>query len=88
MWVDVDRARNALRVRPMGVTKVRVFITDGLFDLGKPVELRFARAKWQGRMPLSARCMLLHYAATRDATGLVYNEIDLQILGKSAARYP
>ena len=87
MWVDVDRSRNALRIRPLGVTKVRVFVTEGLLDLTAAAELQFGRAKWQGKMPLSARCVLLHYAATRDATGLVYNEIDLQMLGETAARY-
>ena len=87
MWVERDRAKNALRVRPMGVVKVRVYVTEGLFDLSAPATIQFGRATWTGRVPVSARCMLLHYAATRDATARVYNEIDLQILGESSVRY-
>ena len=87
MWVELDRSANALQVRPFGITKVRVFVTEGLFDLSKPAELRFGRAKWTHQVPLSPRCILLHYAATRDAARLVHNEIDLQILGETSVRY-
>lgn len=82
MWVEADRSRNTLLIRPFGVTKVRVYVREGLLDLSAAAEVRFGRAKWQGKVPASARCMLLHYAKTRDATAPIYNEIEMQILGK------
>jgi dienelactone hydrolase len=83
-----DPATNALAVKSAGVTKVRVYIVEGLFDLAKPVEIRFGKARWQEKIVADPRCVLEHYAATRDQGRLIYNEIDLSFDGKAAARYP
>jgi len=85
--VELDRPKNSLTIQPLGVTHVRVYVTEGLFDLSKPVELRFGRIRRQGELPVSARCILKHYAATRDATALICNEVDLQLTGKVEVRY-
>jgi len=84
---ELDRSKNSLSIQPLGVTKVRVYVTEGLFDLSKSVELRFGRVRKQGTLPVSARCILKHYAATRDATALICNEVDLELTGKVEVRY-
>ncbi len=84
---EVDRAANSLTIQPLGVTRVRVYVTEGLFDLSKPAEIRFGRVRKQGELPVSARCILKHYAATRDATALICNEVDLELTGKVEVRY-
>lgn len=84
---ELDRSKNSLTIQPLGVTRVRVYVMDGLFDLSKPAELRFGRVRKQGELPVSLRCILKHYAATRDATALICNEVDLDLTGKVEVRY-
>ena len=84
---ELDRAGNALTVRTAGVTQVRIHVMEGMFDLSKPVTLRFDRRSWTGRIVPSARCTLTHYAATRDARALVVNEVELDGLGRATVRY-
>ena len=78
---------NALTVRAKRIRRVRILVLDGMFDLDKPVSLRFGGSGWTGRIKPSARCMLTHYAAQRDATGLVLNEVDIDEGGKVTVRY-
>lgn len=83
----LDQGANALTIRALGIRKLRLLVYDGMLDLSKPVTIRFWTATWKGTLAPSARCMLTHYAATRDATGLVVNEVDLDASGKAQARY-
>jgi len=87
MWGEVDRETNTLTVRTSRVTSVRIYLIDGLLDLSRPVTLKFGRRSWRGEVPASARCMLHHYADTRDATALVVNEIDLPVTARALIRY-
>lgn len=87
MWGELDRAANALTVRMSRVSTVRIYVTEGLFDLSRPVTLRVGHLAWRGPIRPSARCMVRHYAAQRDQAGVVYNEIDLTRLGRARVRY-
>ena len=74
-------------IQPLGIRAVRLYVMAGMFDLAKPVRLHYFGRTWRGRIGVSAKCMLHHYAATRDATALVYNEIDLFVTGKAVVRH-
>ena len=87
IYAALDRPRNALRIQPMGLRAVRLYVMEGMFRLAQPVRLTYFSRSWRGRIAPSAKCMLTHYAATRDATALVCNEIDLPARGTAAARY-
>jgi len=87
MWAELDRPKNTLTVRARRVSGVRVYVIDGMFDPGRPVMLRFGGRSWRGKVTPSARCMLTHYAADRDAAALVCNEIDLHTTGRVVVRY-
>jgi len=87
MWGRLDRRSNSLRARARGIRSIRLYVTEGMFDLSRPVTIRFWSRKWRGRIAASARCMLNHYAAERDRTALVYNELDLDISGKVTVRF-
>jgi len=87
MWAELDRSKNTLVIRTSRIRTVRVYVTEGMFDLGRPVAIRFNGRSWRGRVPASPRCMLKHYAADRDAAGLVYNEIDFPTVGRVLVRY-
>ncbi len=87
MHAVLARRSNALSVRAAGVRSVRVYVMDGMFDLDRPVRLQFAGRSWSGKVGLSARCLLTHYAETRDATALVCNEVDLDASGKVTVRF-
>jgi len=78
---------NSLRIQPASVRTVRLYVLEGLFDLSKPVRVQYWTRAWRGRVGASAKCMLQHYAATRDATGLVCNEIDLDVGGRVTVRF-
>ena len=78
---------NALTVRAKRVRRVRVHVMDGMFDLSKPVSLRLGSRGWSGRVKPSAKCMLKHYAAERDASALILNEVDIDLVGKVTVRY-
>ncbi len=83
----LDRGSNTLTILPRAMLTVRLYVIEGMFDLSRPVTIRFWSRKWTGRIPTSARCLLSHYAAARDRTALVHNEIDLDISGKVTVRY-
>lgn len=87
MWGELDRSSNALAIRTWRVNAVRVYVIEGMFDHELPVRLRYNRRSWRGLVPRSARCMLTHYAADRDATALVVNEIDIDYRGRATVRY-
>jgi len=87
LWGELNGGDNALTVRAASVKTIRVYVAEGMFDLSKPVTVRFWSKSWSGRVPASAQCMLQHYAATRDATAPIYNEIDLEFNGKVTVRY-
>ncbi len=82
------RAGNALAVRTRRVPAVRIYVLDGMFDLSRPVNLQLDGRTWTGRIAPSARCVLAHYAADRDAAALVVNEVEMDSAGKVAVRYP
>ena len=81
-------AGNVVTITGKGVRSARLYVTEGMFDLSKPVTVKFWSGTWTGKIPLSAECMLKHYAATRDRTALVYNELELDISGKARLKYP
>jgi len=86
LHAELDRAGNALAIRTVAVGAVRLYVMEGMFDLARPVSLRFRRRTWTGRIAPSARCMLEHYLRTRDASALVLNEVDLDASGKVTIR--
>jgi pimeloyl-ACP methyl ester carboxylesterase len=86
-WTDLDREHNAISIRGLRVKSVRLYVTEGMFDLSRPVTIRYWSSTWTGKIPASALCMATHYADDRDQTALVYNEIDLDIMGKMKIRY-
>jgi predicted esterase len=88
MWAELDRRKNELAVRTSRIRGVRIYVTEGLFDLSRPVTLRFGGRTWRGKVNASPECMLRHYAAERDASAPVYNEIDLPYTGRTPVRYP
>lgn len=83
----LDRPDNTLTIRPRAIRTIRLYVTDGMFDLSKPVTIRFWSGEWTARIPVSARCLLTHYAATRDQTALIYNELELDISGRVTVQY-
>jgi predicted esterase len=87
MWAELDRPKNSLTIRTSRIRSVRVYVMEGMFDLGRPVTIRLNGRPWRGLVPRSPRCMLRHYAAERDAAGLVCNEIDLPAVGRPPVRY-
>jgi hypothetical protein len=87
LGAELDRSANSLRIRCRRVPEVRLFVMDGMFDDGRDVHLRFGARRWRGRIAPSARCILTHYAATRDQTALVLNEVALSARGKVTIRY-
>ena len=87
MWGELDRPSNSLTVRTSRITAVRVYATEGMFDLSRPVTIRLNGRSWQGPVKPSARCMLVHYAADRDASAVVYNEIDFSSTAGVAVRH-
>lgn len=84
----LDTSANTVTITGKGVRSARLYVTEGMFDLSKPVTVKFWSGTWTGKIPLSAECMLKHYAATRDRTALVYNEVELDISGKARVKYP
>ena len=90
LWfrADLDRSKNALTVKARGIRRLRLYVMDGMFDLSRPVIIRYWHGTWRGKIPVSPKCMLMHYAATRDQTALVVNELDLPFGKRAAVRYP
>ena len=87
MRAELDRPENLLTIRAKGIRIIRLYVMEGMFDLSKEQGIHYWSRKWKGRIPPSAACMLRHYAATRDRTALVLNEMDLTIRGKASVRY-
>ena len=85
--VTTDAKRNIIRIQPAAVTKVRVYLLDGLLDLSKPVIVSFSGRTWRGRVSASSQCILHHYTQTRDATRLILNEIEIDARGKAQVRF-
>ncbi len=84
----LDRQANTLTVKLNRVRTVRLYVMDGMFNLAQPVTLKTGIRKWTGRIPASAECMLKHYAADRDASALILNEVDFHDTGRAVIRYP
>ncbi len=84
----VDRKTNTITVQTVNVLTVRLRFPEGLIDLGRPVTVRYAGRTWRGRVPVSARCMLSHYAEHRDAGRLIVNEMILDARKPARLRYP
>lgn len=84
---ELDKAANAVTIRTEGVRMVRVYVMDGMFDLSREVTVKWGPRTWRGRVPASARCVLTHYAASRDATALVLNELEVTDLGKVTVKW-
>lgn len=87
MSAAMDAKANALAIRTLGVSAVRVVVMDGLFDLARPVTVSLNGRSWRGDVPASARCVLAHYAATRDATALILNELEIDAASRVTVRY-
>jgi len=87
MSAALDAKANALAIRTLGVSAVRVVVMDGLFDLARPVTVSLNGRSWRGDVPASARCVLAHYAATRDATALILNELEIDAASRVTVRY-
>ncbi|HUU60346.1 MAG TPA: hypothetical protein VMZ50_12435, partial [Phycisphaerae bacterium] len=87
MRAELDRPENLLTIRAKGIRIIRLYVLEGMFDPSKEQGIHYWSRKWKGRIPPSAACMLRHYAATRDRTALVLNEIDLDIRGKVSVRH-
>ena len=84
---ELDRQANMLAVTFDRVAAVRIYVLDGMFDLSRPVTLKAGGRTWTGRLTASAACMLTHYAADRDASAVVVNEVDLYSTGRAVVRY-
>ena len=84
---DLNRGTNTLTVGAYAIRKLRLYVLEGMFDSSKPVKVRYWSRSWRGKVPVSARCMLLNYAAARDQSAVVVNEIDLDIRGPATVRY-
>jgi len=87
MWGRLDKQNNTLSIHTKGISAVRIYVMDGMFDFNKPVTLRWGARVWRGKVPCSAKCILTHYAATRDATALICNEIDFYSSGRAIVRF-
>jgi hypothetical protein len=87
LWGELDKPANTLSIRALGVLSVRVYVTEGMFDLSQPVTIKWASTTWKQAVPASPRSVLEHYAATRDASALIYNEIDMDISGRAVVKY-
>ncbi|HUT59816.1 MAG TPA: hypothetical protein VNA25_18370 [Phycisphaerae bacterium] len=85
---ELDRSTNALTLRGEWIRIFRVRIPEGMFDLSRDVLIRYGSRLYHKEVTPSAECILRHYAATRDATNLVCNEIDMHTAGKVTVRYP
>ena len=84
---SLDRAANRITVEGTGIASWRLYLMDGMLDLSREVTIQIGSRTWRGRLKPSARAMLLHYAATRDAGALVLNEVDLFTTGRVNVRY-
>lgn len=84
---DVDPSANRMRIRIEKITAMRAYLHEGLFDYDQPVTVEIAEHTWQGRAPISVKCMLKNYTATRDQTCLIVNEIVIGANGRARVLY-
>ncbi len=84
---ELDKQANTLKIKLTRVRSVRLYVMDGMFDLDRPVTLKTGIRTWKGMIPASARCMLKHYAADRDASAVIVNEVDFHNTGRAVVRY-
>lgn len=75
---DLDRKANTVEIGGTGVSKFKLYVYHKMFDLEKPVTIKYPGKTWTGRIPASARCALKHYFDTRNAELPVVNEIILE----------
>lgn len=87
MSAELRPADNTVIVRAVSVRKLRLYVMDGMVDPTEPVKISYWDRLWQGEVPVSAKCMLLNYAARRDQSALVLNEIDLKPALKPVLRF-
>ena len=87
MSAELRPTDNTVIVRAVSVRKLRLYVMDGMVDPARPVKIAYWDRMWQGGVPVSARCMLLNYAARRDPSALVFNEIDLTPTLKPVLRF-
>lgn len=83
-----DRAINTVTVKGTGIRAARLYVIDGMLDLSKPVTINFFGRTWKGKIAASPECLLAHYAATRDQTQLIVNEVELDSGGKVKVKFP
>ena len=74
---ELDRPGGTVTVGAVAVRKLRLYVMDGMAGPEGTMKLKYWHRSWQGTVPVSARCILLHYAERRDQTAIVYNEMDL-----------
>lgn len=86
--VNVDPNANQLYVRGYGLKAARVYVTEGTLKPDRPAVVKYWSRRWRGTIPASARCMLEHYARRRDASRIVFNELDCDGTAKVTVRYP
>lgn len=85
---SLDQQTNTLAIKLNRVRTVRLYVMAGMFDLARPVTLKNGIRKWKGSIHASAECMLKHYAADRDASAVIVNEVDFHDTGRAVIRYP
>jgi predicted esterase len=88
MSAQLDAAKNAITIKGKEIKTIRLYVTEGMFDLSKPVTIKYWSKTWTGKITPSAKCMLINYSQRRDKSALIYNEVDLEIGGKMTVKYP
>ncbi len=84
----LDRPANTLTIEADGVRSFRLEVIEGMFELSRPITIRFDGGTWTGRVRPSPRCLLTHYADTRDQTRLVLNELAIFPACRVRVAYP
>jgi dienelactone hydrolase len=82
-----DIAAGQVKIVGKAIRTVRVRLLTGVFDLSHPVTITFLSHTFQGPVAASARCILEHYAETRDQANLVENVVQINITGQAAVLY-
>jgi poly(3-hydroxybutyrate) depolymerase len=83
----IDADTNTITIKGVGIRSARLYLIDGMVDLSKPVTIDFLGHAWKGKIAASPECVLKNYAATRDQTQLIVNEVFLTTGGMAAAKY-
>ena len=74
---EIDADTNTITIKGVGIRTMRLYLIDGMVDLSKPVNIIYLGHKWKGPIAASPDCVLKNYAATRDQTQIIVNEMDL-----------